>query len=188
MNKSDELFNSLNIDLNAIVEVNAKYFPVSFFDSPTMENLTLDIPGNTNGNYKMLPMKIWEIWNIRNGYQDKSPYQDITFAEAVSEPLGSEISSSFIFYHYGDGICVRRSSSPFKLSLNYYKINRTYLTMKELPKLEFKNILFCLKTKNGSELFEGMKRFKNLFQNTQAENTIKPETVLQNQSITGFYL
>lgn len=188
MNKSDELFSALNINLNAIVEANTKYFPVSFFNSPTMTEIIIDIPDNTNGNYKMLPMKIWEIWNIKNGLQDKSLLQDITFEEADLEPVSEVIIDDFTFYHYGDGIAVKRGLEPFKLKINYYKINRTLSELKELPELEFKNIIYNLKTRNIAGLFEGLKRFKFLFNNTQAENTIKPEIILQNQSLNGFYL
>ena len=60
--------------------------------------------------------------------------------------------------------------------------------MKDLPKLEFLNLLYNLKTRNANNVFTALNRISNLFHNTMAENTIQPEIRAVSQSMRGFEL
>lgn len=189
MSIAEELFQTLGIDVLSVINDNCKYLPESFFSLSKQDSIEVFVGPRTDCNtYKTLPLKIWDVRNIRNGKQAKSRFQDIILNDTVSEPIQATEVSDFTFYHYGDNLIVDRALEGYKLKVDFFRINRNISDMKDLPKLEFLNLLYNLKTRNANNVFTALKRISNLFQNTIAENTIQPEIRAVSQSMRGFEL
>ena len=187
MSTAEELFQTLGIDVFSVINDNCKYLPESFFSLSKQDSIEVSVNPDTS-EYKSLPLKIWDIRNIRNGKQAKSEFQDITLNDTLPEPIQARLVTDFTFYHYGDNLLVKRASTGFKLKVDFFRINRNISDMKDLPKLEFLNLLYNLKTRNANNVFTALNRISTLFQNTIAENTIQPEIRAVSQSMRGFEL
>lgn len=187
MSTAEELFQTLGIDVLSVINDNCKYLPESFFSLSKQDSMEVSVNPDVS-IYKSLPLKIWDIRNIRNGKQAKSEIQDITLNDTLPEPIQARLVDSFTFYHYGDNLLVKRDSTGYKLKIDFFRINRNVSDMKDLPKLEFLNLLYNLKTRNANNVFTALNRISTLVQNTIAENTIQPEIRAVSQSMKGFEL
>lgn len=187
MSIAEELFQTLGIDVLSVINDNCKYLPESFFSLSKQDSIEVSVNPDASV-YKSLPLKIWDIRNLRNGKQAKSEIQDITLNDTLPEPIQARLVDSFTFYHYGDNLLVKRASTGYKLKIDFFRINRNVSDMKDLPKLEFLNLLYNLKTRNANNVFTALNRISTLVQNTVAENTIQPEIRAVSQSMRGFEL
>lgn len=187
MSIAEELFQTLGIDVLSVINDNCKYLPESFFSLSKQDSIEVSVNPDASV-YKSLPLKIWDIRNLRNGKQAKSEIQDITLNDTLPEPIQAKLVDSFTFYHYGDNLLVKRASTGYKLKIDFFRINRNVSDMKDLPKLEFLNLLYNLKTRNANNVFTALNRISTLVQNTVAENTIQPEIRAVSQSMRGFEL
>jgi len=187
MSTAEELFQTLGIDVFSLINDNCKYLPESFFELSKQDSIEISVNPD-NSVYKSLPLRIWDIRNIRNGKQAKSEIQDITLNETLLEPIQARIVNDFTFYHYGDELLVKRDLTGYKLKIDFFRINRNVNQMKDLPKLEFLNLLYNLKTRNANNVYTALDRVSSLFHNSIAENTVQPEIRAMSQSMRGFEL
>jgi hypothetical protein len=71
MSTAEELFQTLGIDVFSLINDNCKYLPESFFELSKQDSIEVSVNPD-NSVYKSLPLRIWDIRNIRNGKQVKS--------------------------------------------------------------------------------------------------------------------
>lgn len=188
MNRAEEYFNMLGIDLDAEILKLLKYFPITFFERIEIKELEVTVQKNSDSNWALLPFYNWEILSFRNGYQEKSTTQDIIFTEPVLEEVAVTEYTDFWFVHYGDRFLIQRLDEVYKVNIVYNYCEKSIANLKELPKIEIQNLLMNLMTRTQDQAFKGIERFKLLYSNLIMENTIRPEVKVQNQLLGGFYL
>lgn len=189
MMRALDYFEKVNIDIEDKVDKFVKYLPHQFFKETNIFEETILVQNNENSNWFMLPYDNWEVLSFRNGYQDKSTTFDITFDEPNTLDLSSDTTyTQFWYCHYGCKFIVPRFSESYNLLIVTNICRKTYNNLKELPKMEILNIMMNLKQKDSNGLFLGIERFKKLYSDLIAENTLKPEVKLQNQPSRGYIL